>query len=145
MITNSRITTAILFLILIIFKTNAQKMDEEKTVIEAVNKFAKAADERDEKALDEVLDNSFRLALNQMFGSAEVATIDKKTYLEKIKAKQFGGDKREVSIENVDITKNNATIKVIFKGSKFTISTYLQLAKSSAGVWKIANDLPSLL
>jgi hypothetical protein len=120
-------------------------MEEEKLVKEAISKFAKAADERDEKALDEVLDNSFRLALNQMFGGKDVSLIDKKGYLERIRDKKFGGDQREVTTEKVEIMNNNASARVTLKGTKFTLVTLLQLGKSSEGVWKIVNDMPSVL
>ena len=122
-----------------------QKTDEEKLVKEAISKFAKAADERDEKALDEVLDNTFRLALNQMFGGKDVSLMDKIGYLERIREKKFGGDKREVTIENIIIMNNNASARVTLKGTKFSLVTLLQLGKSSDGVWKIVNDMPSVL
>jgi Putative lumazine-binding len=120
-------------------------MDEEKTVKDVIVKFASAADERNDKILDEVLDNNFRLALNQMFGSKEVTTIDKQTYLSKIREKVFGGDRREVKIENIRLMKNNAIAMVTLKGTKMTIVTFLQMAKSNDGKWKILNDLPSIL
>ncbi len=135
-------TALMLFTITNLF---GQKMDEEKLVREAISKFAKAADERDEKALDEVLDNTFRLALNQMFGGKDVSLIDKNGYLERIREKKFGGDKREVTVENVIVMNNNASARVTLKGSKFTLVTLLQLGKSNEGVWKIVNDMPSVL
>jgi hypothetical protein len=122
-----------------------QKPDEEKLVKETISKFAKAADERDEKALDEVLDNTFRLALNQMFGGKDVSVIDKSGYLERIREKKFGGDKRDVTIENIIIMNNNASARVTLKGTKFSLVTLLQLGKSSDGVWKIVNDMPTVL
>jgi hypothetical protein len=120
-------------------------MDEEKAVKDAITTFATAADERNDKTLDDVLDNNFRLALNQMFGGKDVATMDKQTYLSKIREKVFGGDKREVKIENIRLMKNNATAIVTLKGTKMTIVTFLQMAKSNDGKWKILNDLPSIL
>jgi hypothetical protein len=139
------ILVSTVFMFLTISNLFGQKMEEEKLVKEAISKFAKAADERDEKALDEVLDNSFRLALNQMFGGKDVSVIDKKGYLERIREKKFGGDKREVTIEKVEIMNNNASARVTLKGTKFTLVTLLQLGKSSDGVWKIVNDMPSVL
>jgi hypothetical protein len=141
----AKILVSTVFMFLTISNLFGQKMEEEKLVKEAISKFAKAADERDEKALDEVLDNSFRLALNQMFGGKDVSVIDKKGYLERIQEKKFGGDKREVTTEKVEIMNNNASARVTLKGTKFTLVTLLQLGKSSEGIWKIVNDMPSVL
>jgi hypothetical protein len=141
----AKILVSTVFMFLTISNLFGQKMEEEKLVKEAISKFAKAADERDEKALDEVLDNSFRLALNQMFGGKDVSLIDKKGYLERIRDKKFGGDQREVTTEKVEIMNNNASARVTLKGTKFTLVTLLQLGKSSEGVWKIVNDMPSVL
>jgi hypothetical protein len=139
------ILVSIAFMFLTITNLFGQKMEEEKLVKEAISKFAKAADDRDEKALNEVLDSTFRLALNQMFGGKDVSLIDKNGYMERIREKKFGGDKREVGIESIVIMNNNASARVTLKGSKFTLVTLLQLGKSNEGVWKIVNDMPSVL
>jgi ketosteroid isomerase-like protein len=134
----------ILVFILSTITLMAQKSETTKTVKETITKFAKAADEQDSAALSIVLDENFRLTLNQLFGSTTTTIIDKKMYLEKIAAKEFGGDKREVTIDNVVIVGNNASAQATFKGAKMTIVTLLQLLKTSDGKWKIVNDLPAV-
>jgi ketosteroid isomerase-like protein len=121
----------------------AQTTNDE-AVKKAILAFAGAADQQDAQALDQLLDNGFRLALNQFFGSKEVAFIDKATYLNNIRAKKFGGDKREVTLKSLQIVGKNATAQATFKGAKMTIVSLLQLVKDSEGTWKILNDLPAV-
>lgn len=142
-----KMNTTLFILSIILTTTNsmAQNNNEETAIKETIIRFAKAADERDTAALEIILDHHFSLGLNQLFGNTELATIDKSTYLNKIKAKEFGGDKREVKMEHLVVVKNNAQLQVTFKGSKMTIVTLIQLIKNKNGEWKILNDIPSIL
>jgi Putative lumazine-binding len=142
---NTKVVITIITFILTISNTMAQNKNEETLVKAAITTFAKAADTQDDKTLEEVLDNSFRLSMNQLFGGTELVSIDKQTYIQKIRLKEFGGDKREVTIEHITIVKNNAQVQVTFKGSKMTIVTLIQLVKNKDGVWKVLNDIPSIL
>lgn len=141
----TKILTVILVLTLAVLNITAQNPGDENAIKETITKFVISADQQDEKALEILLDNNFRLSLNQMFGSSTIILIDKQGYLNKIKAKEFGGDKREVKIENLIVVNNNASVKATFKGGKMTIVTLLQLIKSANGEWKILNDLPQVL
>lgn len=118
-----------------------ETLTEVKTCIE---QFAYAADVRDEQALNTVLDEQFRLVLNQMFGSTGLMLLDKQAYLGKIRLKEFGGDKREVHIEHLHVQQNNAMAQVTFAGSQMTIVTFIQLVRTNSGQWKILNDLPAV-
>jgi hypothetical protein len=140
----TKISTIILLLILNLTTYMAQTSNEKPAVEETIKKFAKSADERNEKKLDELLNTNFRLALNQLFGSKEVVIIDKQTYLNKIRAKEFGGDNRSVLVEDLLVFGNNAMAKATFRGDKMTIVTLLQLVRSTEGKWQIINDLPSI-
>jgi hypothetical protein len=139
------IIATIILSTLVTTTTMAQNKNEELTITETITKFVNAADQQDEKTLELVLDSNFRLSLNQMFGNTGLAFIDKQTYLNKIKAKEFGGDKRKIKLEQIVITNNNASIKATFTGTKMAIVTLLQLIKTNSGEWKILNDLPTIL
>ncbi len=134
-----------IILTLTVLNMTAQNQNDEKAIKETITKFAHSADQQDEQALELLLDNNFRLSLNQMFGATAVILMDKEGYLSKIRAKEFGGDKREVKIEDLVIINKNASVKATFKGEKMTIVTLLQLIKSANGEWKILNDLPQVL
>ncbi|MFY0607314.1 MAG: nuclear transport factor 2 family protein [Cyclobacteriaceae bacterium] len=115
--------------------------EEVKNTIEA---FAKAADQNDSKKLDQLLDDNFRIAMNQMFGSKEVQTVDKTFYLSKIESKEWGGDDREVTISDLVVVGKNATAKVMLVGSKSTMTSILSLVKTADGNWKILQDIPTM-
>jgi Putative lumazine-binding len=125
--------------------TMAQKTNDETALREVITQFANAADLQDDKALEFLLDNNFRLGLNQLFGSKDLTLLNKQSYLQKIRSKEFGGDKRNVKIEQIIIIKNNASAQATFFGSKMTVVTLLQLIKTQDGYWKIVNDLPAIM
>jgi hypothetical protein len=60
--------------------------------------------------------------------------------LRKIKSKEWGGDKRVVTIENVNINGKTASAKVIQKGTKSTFVSTMILLKDSTGNWTIVSD-----
>ena len=133
-------------LLMIISLTSAMSQTNEQNAIEeTIRNFAKSADIRNDKMLEELLDVNFRLALNQLFGSKDLVIVDKQTYLNKIRANEFGGDSRTVTIEHVFILGNNAMARATFKGNKMSIETFLQLIKTKEGKWKIIHDLPSII
>jgi Putative lumazine-binding len=141
----TKISIILLFTLLTSTTIMAQNKNEETTITETITKFVNAADQQNEKELEILLDSNFRLSLNQMFGNTGLVFIDKQTYLNKIKTKEFGGDKRQIKLEQISIVNNNASVKATFAGTKMTVITLLQLVKTNTGEWKILNDLPAIL
>lgn len=141
----SKILTTIAILFITTSTIMAQQKKDEMSVKETITNFAHAADVQNDKDLELLLDDNFRLVLNQMFGNKGISIVTKQDYLANIKDKKFGGDKREVTILNLTVSGNNATAQAIFKGTKFTINTFLQLIKTNEGEWKIINDLPAII
>ncbi len=141
----ARISIILLFTLLTTTTIMAQNIKEETQITVSITNFVNAADKQDEKELEILLDSNFRLSLNQMFGNTGLMFIDKQTYLNKIKAKEFGGDKRQIKLDQVIIVNNNASVKATFTGAKMTVITLLQLVKTNKGEWKILNDLPTIL
>ncbi|MEQ8808665.1 MAG: nuclear transport factor 2 family protein [Imperialibacter sp.] len=121
----------------------------QETGVEEVKKtimqFATAADYQDPIILEEVLDTNFRVVMNRLFGSEGVAIMPREVYLAKIKNKEFGGDKREVTISNVTINGNTANALVSFKSNKMTFVSTLLLVLTKEGKWKLVADLPNVI
>ena len=111
----------------------------------ALQKFAKSGDNQDAAALDKLLDHNFRVVMNQLFGSTGVVVMTKEMYLDKIRNKEFGGDKREVKIEDLKIVGKSAHAKVTLKGSKMTFISFIQLVQDNTGTWKLVSDIPSVI
>lgn len=116
--------------------------NDQQDVCTTIQKFAAAGDIQDAKALELLLDSNYRIVMNQLFGSSGVAIMDRAAYLDKIRKKEFGGDKREVIIESVSVNGNTAVAKVIMKGAKLTFVSTIQLIKNSSGKWLIISDTP---
>lgn len=131
-------------MLLIMTNAHAQQNDEQaiKTVISS---FAAAAENHDVTAMNNLLEENFRVVLNQMFGSDKVTLLDKKAYLGMLGEKKLGGDKNVIDTKSVTIIKNNAFANTVFKGEKMTMQLFLHMVKTKEGNWKIVEDLPTVL
>ena len=134
-----------LFFALICSIGYAQTPKEKENVESAIRRFGELADRQDDQSLALVLDDNFRLVMNQMFGSVEAMIMTKQMYLEKIKKKEFGGEKREVTIDQVVIVGKNASARASFKGSKMTFVSLIHLVQDKMGNWKLVSDMPTVL
>ena len=118
---------------------------EKPDISKTVKAFAKAGDNQEVADLEKVLDSNYRIVMNQLFGSKEVSIMDRATYLEKIRTKEFGGQKREITITGIMTNGNTAVAKVIFKGSKMSVSSLIELVKTNTGIWLISSETPVML
>ena len=123
------------------FQTMAQK-SEEKAIKNVITAFAKAGDQNDASALASLLDDNYRLVMNQLFGSKEVSIMPRAVYLKKIKNKEFGGDQRTLTFKEIILNGNTAMAKATFAGKKMTFESLLVLVKNSNGEWKLISDIP---
>lgn len=115
---------------------------EEARIKAVIEQFAAAADAQDADALAGVLDPNYRVVMNQLFGSDQVMTMDRATYLDKIRKKEFGGDQRTLTFHELTLNGNTASAKVELKGQNMTFVSLLQLVKDARGHWKLVSDLP---
>jgi len=127
---------------LFISTTSHAQKTEEKAVRHVIIAFSEAGDNNDSKKLSAYLDDNYRIVMNRLFGSEEVSIMSKSVYLEKIRAKEFGGDKRTVTIENLIINGASAVAKVVFKGEKMTFISLITLIKDKNGKWKLVSEIP---
>ncbi|GCC52412.1 hypothetical protein SanaruYs_26490 [Chryseotalea sanaruensis] len=118
---------------------------EQEDIETAIRTFAKAADKRDVKELDKILHTEFRLAMNQLFGSQDLTTMNKTTYLKMVEDGKLGGEDRKLEMLEVKVFQKNASCIVRFTGSKMSFQTFLQLVRGTDGNWTVVNDLPALL
>ena len=89
--------------------------------------------------MDALLHDTYRVLWHDG-QKAEAIVVDKETYLSKIRSKEWGGDKRTVNIEQVQITDDaNAVVKAIFIGDKADFHGYYSLINND-GTWQIVQD-----
>ncbi|WP_298474374.1 nuclear transport factor 2 family protein [uncultured Maribacter sp.] len=131
-----------LLLLLLTFSCTAQT-SEKTSITETITAYSDAGDTNNTNALDKLLDSNYRVVMNRLFGSKSVRVISKSEYLKKIKSKEWGGDSRLLTIENIAINGTTASAKVTFKGKKATISSILILIQEEKGNWKLINDTPT--
>ena len=124
-----------------VLNCSAQK-SKVNNVKEVITAFSKAGDQNDSKKLATYLDDNYRIVMNRLFGSESVSVMDKSTYLGKIESKEYGGDKRELTIKNVTINGTTASAKVSFKGEKMTFVSIIVLIQDKEAKWKLVSDVP---
>lgn len=118
---------------------------EEKAIKEVVTSFIAAGDAQDAEQMDALLDTHYRVVMNRLFGSAEVSVLPRNVYLEKIRTKEFGGDKRELSFEEMILNGRLASVKVRTTGEKMSMVSLLTLVKDGEGNWKLVEDAPVIV
>ncbi len=124
-----------------VLTTNAQNQ-EAKAIKKVIAAFAEAGDQNNAEILSTYLDDNYRVVMNRLFGSDQVNILPRSVYLEKIKTKEFGGDDRTVSVDNILINGTTASAKATFKGKKMTFISLITLVKDKNNDWKLVSDIP---
>ena len=109
---------------------------------QTITRFTAAADNSNVQELDKVLDPTYQIAMNRLFGSKDVKIVSREAYLEKIRSKEWGGKARKLTIENVILNGSTACVKARLSSSKMTFVSLLILTRDSTGTWKIIGDTP---
>lgn len=122
----------------IVQTANAQ--EDLDAITRAIEKFATAGDHQDETVMAEVLHPQYRVVWNDP-GKGTLTVLDRDTYLDLIRSKKIGGDKRTVQIESIElINGDNALIKTSLKGEKADFQSLLSLVKNEDGDWFLIQD-----
>ena len=137
-------STKIISIVSLLFLATVCKAQEVevKNIKKVITEFSKAGDHNNSEKLDSYLDDNYRVVMNRLFGSAEVTVMPKSVYLQKIKSKEYGGDTRVLTIENVVVNGTTASAKVTFKGTKMTFISIVILIQDLDGTWKLLCDTP---
>ncbi|WP_339709845.1 nuclear transport factor 2 family protein [uncultured Kriegella sp.] len=136
-----KLTVVIAIVLFSVLKSYAQSPDK-LGITKTIHAFAKAGDTNDVTELAKYLDDNYRIVSNRLFGSTEVSVMPKHIYLEKIKSKEYGGDNRTVTIEEIALNGNTASAKVVFKGTKLMFTSLIILIKNEEGIWKLVSETP---
>jgi len=117
---------------------------DKKEIHKTIAAFSEAGDQHSVSKLDNLLDANYRVVMNRLFGSQEVNVVPKSVYLDKIRTKEWGGDSRKVTIDNLTVNGNTAFAKVTLKGNKATFVSLMSLVKNQDGTWKLISDIPTV-
>lgn len=115
---------------------------EKEEVKKVITQFTQAADQQDADGVATLLHEDFRVVMNQLFGSSDVSFMNKIVYVQLIRDKKMGGDKRTIEFVSVDVVNQNASVKVLLKGKTMVFESLLHLIKTADGKWQLINDLP---
>lgn len=128
--------------IMITFQSLGQTHQEKIQIENLVKEFALMGEQQDAEQLNDLLHDEFRIVMNQLFGSKEVSIMTKQLYLQKIKDKEFGGDKKTVVLSDLSILGNNASAKVQFKGEKTSFTSLIHFVRNIMDEWKLIEEIP---
>lgn len=107
-------------------------------IVMAIKAFVEAADSRDVAGIEAATHRGFRVAV--VIGQKpNVALMDRETYLQLIRARKIGGDRRTVSIRSVELRGHLAVARVRLEGEKAIFEGDLTLLKDE-GTWKVYQD-----
>ena len=135
-------TTLVLALLIGGASVSAQSPGDLQAVEQAIQDFAKAADDRNVEALDKVLHDDHRVLLHQAFGQPGTTVWTKETYLDMARKGKIGGEPRDIAIVSLNLQDNVASSQVVMESSKMRFESNLLLVKSAAGDWQLISDLP---
>lgn len=122
--------------------TNQADDKDRELITQAVKTFSLSADKRDSDQMNKILHKDFRAIVNRLFGSDELSTMDKSTYLDLLKQGKIGGDQREVKIQSIHVEANNAVVHAKLHGKALLFETFIQLVKDVEGNWTVISDMP---
>jgi len=112
----------------------------KKAIEQVIGQYVNSGDANDAQQLANVLHSEFRVTFNDT-SDGTVKIVDRSTYLDMIEKKVWGGDKRQIDIELLDVNGGlTAEARVTMKGSKATFHNYLALVHHQ-GAWKVVQDL----
>ena len=120
----------------------AKAQTEKEEVKNVITQFVQAADIQDADQVATLLHEDFRVVMNQLFGSTDVSFMNKSVYVQLIRDRKMGGDKRTIDFVSVDVVNHNASVKVLLKGKTMVFESLLHLIKTADGKWQLINDLP---
>lgn len=137
-----------LFLLCALAFSTTQNLAEDNNqmakITQTIHDFSTAVDRQDAKATDAILHTEFRAVVNQFMGAADVTILAKPLYLDMLKAKKIGGDKRAVKVHSINLTNNVAVARVTFMGKELAFHTFIQLVEDPEGNWLIISDMPNV-
>lgn len=107
--------------------TSLSGQSQHQQIERLITQFSEGGASNDTKLLDPVLSPNFRIVFNDANAGA-VKVIDRATYLQLIANKTFGGEKRVVNIESLQIDNNlTATAKIVQKGASNAFHSFMTL------------------
>ncbi len=125
--------------VLVVAVATGQSKSSDPKIAEAVKNYSKFGDTHDVSGLNQILHDQHRLVWND--GTKAPFIADKSSYIAKIESKEWGGDKRTVSIESVESFDGvNASVKAVLDGEKAQMRSIFSLVKAD-GEWRIIEEL----
>jgi hypothetical protein len=120
-------------------------MTEKARVEKAMLDFISGGDNRDTTLLALVLHKDFRVTNNGFMGKPGVTIISKDQYIKNIEAGIFGGLPRQITIDQIDIERTIALVKVHLESRENSFISYNSFVLDTDNQWRLVNNLAVVL
>jgi len=114
------------------------------SIAKALTAYVSAADDQNTEILQEILHPEYRALANRIFESDKLQVLSKELYLSLINDGTIGGDKRKIEIIETEVIGHNAFVRATLTGHDHIFNTFILLAQSANGDWKIVSDMPQM-
>ena len=121
--------------------TNSPMDNGPKAAIEA---FSDAIADNNAEALEKVLHPDFTVIIPRYPTADKNTVLDRATYIALIGSKKIGGERYEITFQDVTLTDYNANVIVTLDGPKSTMQASFLLTRVTNGSWQIVVDFPIL-
>ena len=110
---------------------------QNSEIKDIIAKFVRAGDSRSIKIFEKILHQQYRIIISS---AKETKIIHRNDYLDLIKNKKIGGEKRTFKIESLNMSENTASAIVIIESSKSIFRDHLQFIKDRYQ-WRLINNI----
>jgi hypothetical protein len=108
-------------------------------IVKVLKEYASSGDQQNVQRLSSVLHDQYRLVWYG--GKDDPFIVDKSGFLTQFEKKEWGGDKRTVTVESIEVFDGiNATAKVVMDGNAAEMRSLFSLIKVGDD-WKIIGEL----
>jgi len=122
-------------------QTNKNEDPMQNEIKNVVLAFAKAGEERNVQAYDEILHSDFRVIANKYPTPDKTSIIPVEGYIGLLAKEVIGGTKFDVNFRHIDVMDHSAVVVAHFKAEKGSQLVTILLIKNAEDKWQMISDM----
>ncbi len=122
-------------------QTNENLESMKNEIKDVVYAFAKAGEERNIQAYDDILHSDFRVIANKYPTPDKTSIIPAENYIGLLAKEVIGGTKFDVEFKHVEVMDHSAVVVAHFKAEKGSQLVTILLIKNAEDKWQMVTDM----
>ncbi len=122
-------------------QTNENLESMKNEIKDVVYAFAKAGEERNIQAYDDILHSDFRVIANRYPTPDKTSIIAAENYIGLLAKEVIGGTKFNVEFKHVEVMDHSAVVVAHFKAEKGSQLVTILLIKNTEDKWQMVTDM----